>query len=40
MEGPPAVVPMTAETTGTIAKVLVTNGQTVEFGQTLFLVKP
>ena len=29
-----------AETTGTIAKVLVTNGQTVEFGQTLFLVKP
>jgi acetyl-CoA carboxylase biotin carboxyl carrier protein len=29
-----------AEMTGTIAKVLVTNGQTVEFGQTLFLVKP
>ena len=29
-----------AETAGTIAKVLVTNGQTVEFGQTLFLVKP
>ena len=29
-----------AETSGTIAKVLVTNGQTVEFGQTLFLVKP
>jgi acetyl-CoA carboxylase biotin carboxyl carrier protein len=29
-----------AETRGTIAKVLVTNGQTVEFGQTLFLVKP
>ena len=29
-----------AETTGTIAKILVTNGQTVEFGQTLFLVKP
>ncbi len=29
-----------AETKGTIAKVLVTNGQTVEFGQTLFLVKP
>ena len=29
-----------AECTGTIAKVLVTNGQTVEFGQTLFLVKP
>jgi acetyl-CoA carboxylase biotin carboxyl carrier protein len=29
-----------AETRGTIAKVLVTNGQPVEFGQTLFLVKP
>jgi acetyl-CoA carboxylase biotin carboxyl carrier protein len=29
-----------AETRGTIAKVLVTNGQTVEFGQTLYLVKP
>jgi acetyl-CoA carboxylase biotin carboxyl carrier protein len=29
-----------AETRGTVAKVLVTNGQTVEFGQTLFLVKP
>jgi acetyl-CoA carboxylase biotin carboxyl carrier protein len=29
-----------AETRGTIAKVLVSNGQTVEFGQTLFLVKP
>ena len=29
-----------AETAGTIAKILVTNGQTVEFGQTLFLVKP
>ena len=29
-----------AETSGTIAKILVTNGQTVEFGQTLFLVKP
>ena len=29
-----------AETSGTIQKVLVTNGQTVEFGQTLFLVKP
>lgn len=29
-----------AETRGTIAKVLVNNGQTVEFGQTLFLVKP
>ncbi len=29
-----------AETRGTITKVLVTNGQTVEFGQTLYLVKP
>ena len=29
-----------AETRGTIAKIVVTNGQTVEFGQTLFLVKP
>jgi len=29
-----------AETKGTIAKILVTNGQTVEFGQSLFLVKP
>jgi len=29
-----------AETRGTIAKVLITNGQTVEFGQPLFLVKP
>ena len=29
-----------AETSGTIAKIVVTNGQTVEFGQTLFLVKP
>jgi acetyl-CoA carboxylase biotin carboxyl carrier protein len=29
-----------AETKGTIAKIAVTNGQTVEFGQTLFLVKP
>lgn len=29
-----------AETRGTIAKVLCTNGQTVEFGQALFLVKP
>jgi acetyl-CoA carboxylase biotin carboxyl carrier protein len=29
-----------AETRGTIAKVLVQNGQTVEFGQTLFLVRP
>ena len=29
-----------AETKGTIAKVLVNNGETVEFGQVLFLVKP
>ncbi|HEY7090857.1 MAG TPA: acetyl-CoA carboxylase biotin carboxyl carrier protein [Tepidisphaeraceae bacterium] len=29
-----------AECRGTIAKILVTNGQTVEFGQALFLVKP
>ena len=29
-----------ADTSGTIAKVLVENGQAVEFGQTLFLVKP
>jgi acetyl-CoA carboxylase biotin carboxyl carrier protein len=29
-----------AETSGIIAKILVTNGQTVEFGQSLFLVKP
>jgi len=29
-----------AETRGTIAKVLVDNGETVEFGQTLYLVKP
>jgi acetyl-CoA carboxylase biotin carboxyl carrier protein len=29
-----------AEMSGTIAKILVNNGQTVEFGQTLFLVKP
>ena len=29
-----------AECRGTIAKILVTNGQPVEFGQTLFLVKP
>jgi acetyl-CoA carboxylase biotin carboxyl carrier protein len=29
-----------AEVRGTIAKVLITNGQTVEFGQPLFLVKP
>jgi len=29
-----------AETRGTIAKILVNNGETVEFGQPLFLVKP
>jgi acetyl-CoA carboxylase biotin carboxyl carrier protein len=29
-----------AETRGTIAKILVTAGQSVEFGQPLFLVKP
>ena len=29
-----------AETRGTIAKVMVANGETVEFGQVLFLVKP
>src|SRR5205814_3827451 len=29
-----------AEVRGTIAKVLVQSGQAVEFGQTLFLVKP
>jgi acetyl-CoA carboxylase biotin carboxyl carrier protein len=29
-----------AETKGTIAKIAVTNGQTVEFGQVLYLVKP
>jgi acetyl-CoA carboxylase biotin carboxyl carrier protein len=29
-----------AECRGSISKILVTNGQTVEFGQVLFLVKP
>jgi acetyl-CoA carboxylase biotin carboxyl carrier protein len=29
-----------AECRGTVAKISVTNGQTVEFGQVLFLVKP
>jgi acetyl-CoA carboxylase biotin carboxyl carrier protein len=29
-----------AEVRGTIARVMVSNGQTVEFGQPLFLVKP
>lgn len=29
-----------AEVRGTVARVLVSNGQTVEFGQVLFLVKP
>jgi acetyl-CoA carboxylase biotin carboxyl carrier protein len=33
-------VPIKAETRGTIAKILVNNGQTVHFGQPLFLVKP
>jgi len=32
--------PIPAELSGTIAKVLVTNGQVVEYGQPLFLVKP
>ena len=29
-----------AETRGTISKIMVTNGQTVEFGTVIFLVKP
>ena len=29
-----------AECAGTIEKILVTNGQSVEFGQKLFLVRP
>ncbi|GAI84927.1 unnamed protein product, partial [marine sediment metagenome] len=29
-----------AENSGTIAEILVTNGQAVEFGQVLFKVKP
>ena len=29
-----------AEATGIVAKVLVANGQAVEFGQPLFLMKP
>ena len=29
-----------AELRGTVTKILVSNGQTVEFGQPLFLVKP
>ena len=29
-----------ADTNGTIARILVSNGQTVEFGQPLFLLKP
>jgi acetyl-CoA carboxylase biotin carboxyl carrier protein len=29
-----------AETRGTIARIMVTNGQTVEFGTVIFLVKP
>jgi acetyl-CoA carboxylase biotin carboxyl carrier protein len=33
-------MPIKAETRGTIAKVLVTNGQTVQYGTPLFMVKP
>jgi acetyl-CoA carboxylase biotin carboxyl carrier protein len=33
-------LPIKAEMRGTIAKILVTNGQTVQFGQVLFQVKP
>jgi acetyl-CoA carboxylase biotin carboxyl carrier protein len=29
-----------ADASGTVTKILVANGQTVEFGQALFLVKP
>ena len=29
-----------AETSGTIAEILVTNGQAVEYGQVLFRIKP
>ena len=32
--------PIPADVSGTIVKVLVTNGQVVEYGQPLFLVKP
>jgi acetyl-CoA carboxylase biotin carboxyl carrier protein len=32
--------PIPSEVAGTIAKILVTNGQVVEYGQPLFLVKP
>ncbi len=32
--------PIPAETSGTIVKVLVANGQVVEYGQPLFMVKP
>ena len=32
--------PIAAEISGTIVKMLVSNGQVVEFGQPLFLVKP
>jgi biotin carboxyl carrier protein len=28
------------ETAGTIERILVTNGEFVEFGQTLFLIRP
>jgi acetyl-CoA carboxylase biotin carboxyl carrier protein len=33
-------MPIKAEIRGTIAKVLVTNGQTVQYGTPLFMVKP
>jgi acetyl-CoA carboxylase biotin carboxyl carrier protein len=33
-------MPIKAETRGTIAKILATNGQTVQYGTPLFLVKP
>jgi acetyl-CoA carboxylase biotin carboxyl carrier protein len=32
--------PIAAEVSGTITRILVTNGQVVEYGQPLFLVKP
>jgi acetyl-CoA carboxylase biotin carboxyl carrier protein len=32
--------PIPAQVNGTVARILVSNGQAVEFGQTLFLVKP
>ena len=33
-------LPIKAEIRGTITKILVSNGQTVQFGQVLFMVKP